>query len=447
MAFVEDTGKRSANAKHFFDADTGKWRAEFTIHHRHFHDGAAWQDIDESIVDDGAGGFDKKCDKTRHAIRIGTGGTQRWYPRRNVLTEYVEITNIQYWRTTGGGSWRSINLPAAVWKSQGADWDMTNLHVELINTWRQVKTNFVLKDNTAPTRLRFALTLVGLTLSTDTWEFTSTTDGLVWGSIPPPTFTDATSTEEAPVFVPVTTTYAGGYLEWSVNPTGYTYPLTSHSLTFTDGYGGDVTTAIDTYVRSSAATTNYGTNIALTAYNDGSIWRNVLMKFNISSLAGTTLDSASLFINSTSSIAEAMTLKFHNILVANSGWTEDGAKWDYSVGTTRWAGDSGSDGGADAGCNVSGTDYSGTELSSYVLPESTTGFVEVVLVITQVDDWLSANYGLQFHKENSSSQAATFASSDNETTGNRPYLVVLYTAAGGLSIPVAMHHYQFNLDR
>ena len=76
MAFVEDVLKRTQKAKHFYDADTGKWKAEYSIADQHYHDGSAWQDIDENLADDGLDGFTHKCEKTRHIIRLGAASTR-----------------------------------------------------------------------------------------------------------------------------------------------------------------------------------------------------------------------------------------------------------------------------------------------------------------------------------------------------------------------------------
>jgi len=443
MAWVEDTGKRSANAKHFYDASTGKWRADFTIHHQHFHDGAAWQDVDESIVDDGVGGFAKKCDKTRHQFRVASAGAYRWYPRRNVSTEYVDITAIQYWRTTGGGSWRALNLPAAVWKSQGAEWDMTDVYASITNTWHRIKSEFILKTSAAPTRLRFAISFTGLTYSHSTGDLTSTTDGLVWGRIDKPTAKDANGAD-----VPVTATYDGTYIEWSANVTGATYPITVDP-TFTDGYGGDATTYFDcyTYIAGADADKSIDTHIEIRGTGAGT--SNGLIKFTLSALAGVTTTSRTLSLFSSTQDWSNLTVNVYRILVANSGWTEV-ACWNHADGSAlhlvHWAGDAATDGGTDAGCSVSGTDYSSTSMGSW---SHTSGAAvgtqyDVALGQTEFEAMVSANYGLALI--GGSDALNRYASSDHATTGYRPKLVVEYTA-GGLSIPVAMHHYQFNLDR
>ena len=283
MAWVELPGKRSQKAKHYYDSDTNKFQAVFTIHDQHYKDDSnAWQDVDETIVDDGTGGFDKKCDKTRHIFRIGTGGNRRWYPRRNVPGEYVDITEIQYY----SNRWRTLNLPAAVWKSQGAEWDMTNLYASITNTWHRIKTDFTLKNSNAYTRLRFAVSFTGLTYNDTTGELTSTTDGLVWGSIDKPTAKDANDAD-----VTVTQTYDGTYIEWSVDTTGATFPIYVDP-TFTDGYGGTVETSFDCGLENGnpdadkSSATDFG---VMNNYSGN--YRYGLLRYDLESLSGVTVST------------------------------------------------------------------------------------------------------------------------------------------------------------
>ena len=108
--------------------------------------------------------------------------------------------------------------------------------------------------------------------------------------------------------------------------------------------------------------------------NTASDRRISLIKFDLSSIPdGATIDSATIyFYESYHFGAQAYTGTLYRIKAANSGWAE-GTKnaaaaaagescWhalasDGASGiTTAWAGDTGSNGGTDAGCSVSGTD-------------------------------------------------------------------------------------------
>lgn len=433
MAWIEVTAKRGRKEKHYWNPETGQFQAVLTIHDQHYKDeNDHWQEVDESLVEDASiPGHSKKCDKTQHKIYLGNGGERRWYPRRNVDSEYVAITEIQYYTN----QWRKLNLPAPVWNGNGGDWDLANLHATLTNTWKQIKTSFILKDNTAPTRLRFALTLVGLTLDSNTWEVKS--GSTVVGSIPPPTFTDANSTEENPIFVPVTTTYAGGYIEWSINPVGFTYPLTSHSITFTDGYDGTVTTAKDTRLLSINSNENHGNDTLLSSgrYDGDTNVQRTLIEFNVSSIStDAIIDSATLYFyigDADYSYSDTL-IDMYDIAAANTDWVEgDGtpsgnSTWSMKVyNTDSWAGT--------AGLLTAGTDYVNTVLATFTIPTTHPVGTEFSASISTsaVGAWRTTNNGqlLKSRVETITNSGGHFCSSDHATTGYRPKLVVVYTVA------------------
>lgn len=421
----------------------GRYRYTATIHDQHYHDGAQWQAVDESLSDDTAEGFTKACTKTAHILRVGNGGTRRWYPRRNVPTEYVDITAIEYWRTTGGGSWRALNLPTPVWRAQGADWDLANLSASLTNTWRQVKAAFVLKDSTAPTRLRFALTLTGLTLGAD-WSLTSAADGTVVGQIDPPTAWYGATTEAMGAPLPITATYTGGYVEWAVNTTGATFPVYVDP-TLTDGSGSTPNSATDTYLNAWSATTNYGTGVSFQVRADSGVHTYPgLMKFDLSGIsAGATCDDAHLTLTNVYALSLGTTYTIVGFAVksANSGWTEDGATWNTKDGTNNWAGDA-----TAKGCSVSGTDYDSTTLWSdnWTRPPDGANTSHTINVTAGGKSVIAGYFGGAFSVllQQDVDQSLFFHSAENGTAGYCPKLEVDYTAAGGTTaVPVFLHHY------
>ena len=428
MSWAEITGRRTQKAKHYRDSENpGHWRAELTIHDRHYHDGSAWQDIDESLVTDGQDGFDKRCDKTRHTLRIAGGGRRRWYPRRNVLGEYVEITEIQYFTNR----WRTLNLPAVVWKSQGAEWDLSNLYASITNTWNKVKTEFILKDNTAPARLRFAVSFTGLTYNAITGELTSATDGKVWGSINKPIAYDANESS-----VPVTATYADGYIEWSADTSGATFPVYVDP-TFQDGAGGDVNTNKDTYIRDTAATTNYG--------NAGNGWLGEmtvaarilrwLIQFDVSSISSSaTCDSATLSIYAGSDDAtNSGTLEVYRVLrswVEGDGSTGSGATWNTYDGTNNWG---------TAGCSNTTSDRESGNIGtwSFTASETLSVYKSISLTASKIEelwDGTFTNNGFLIKSQSESDDAYLYNLSDNATESTRPKLVVTYTEATGTTV-------------
>lgn len=434
MAWIEQPNRRTQKAKHYQDdQNPNKWRAVVGVADLHYFTGLAWEDVDPSIADDtSVPGFDKSGNKQRHVFRCASGGNYRWYPRRLITTEYVEITGIQYWRTQGGGSWRTLNLPAAVWKSDGAEWDMANMYAAITNTWRRIKTDFILKDSTAYTRLRFAVNLVGLALDMQTWHLTSTTDQVDVGIIDPPTAQDASGAD-----VPITSSYDGTYIEWSVDSTGATYPITIDP-TFTDGPSGDTETAKDTTViPTSSASKNFGTSI----YSPGDGSNNkALWGFDLSSIdAAATCNSATLYgYHYGSFAAAAWTMTIYSIASGNSAWPEGVQNnatggtgdccWNYldqDASPTSWAGS--------AGLATSGTDYEASSLGTFSGNRSDAVGTEYTASLTasRIEAWFGAsntNYGLLIVP---SASTGGLCSSDHATTGYHPKLVVDYTVGGG----------------
>ena len=299
---------------------------------------------------------------------------------------------------------------------------MTNLYASITNTWKRIKSDFILKNSSAYTRLRFAVAFTGLTYNETTGELTSTTDGLVWGYISKPTATDANEAD-----VPVTQTYDGTYIEWSVNTTGATFPI-DVDPTFTDGYGGDVTTYKDSYASSGAATTNYGTAERLGVVTGGArTGATTLIAFNLSSItAGATCTSATLYYykNETGNA----TVNVYTMVSANaSGWTEAGATWNKRDGANDWAG------GA-SGCHTSGTDYNATSLGNFTTSSGDAANYEYAVSLTTslVDDYFGGNIDLiTIATAGDEWNSLYFHASDYSVAGHRPKLVVVYEEASG----------------
>lgn len=424
MTWIEQTALRARKAKHYRDDATGQMMAILTIHDQHYKDGAdTWQDVNENLVDDGLDGYAKKCDTTAHILRVGSAGTRRWYPRRNITTEYVNITGIEYYSTR----WRTLNLPTPVWRNQGAEWDMTNLYASVTNTWRRIKTDFILKDNSAPTRIRFAIELVGLTLDASTWKLTSTTDSAVVGTIDLPTAQDANNNSVA-----VAATYTGGYIEWAVTPGSAVYPITVDP-TFTDGEGGTTNSSKDAYVDGGAATTNYGSsNTLMLANGDGSANRTALFGFDLSSIsASATCTSATLY-NYKRMVDNTYTVNFYQMASGNSGWTEAGCTWNKLDGTNNWA-------GGNTGCRTADTDYINSILGSSQFANADGYDAEKTASLTAsvVQGAFSGAFNLIGFTTANLWNTCWLQSSDQTNTAARPKLVVVYSSASNVNITMA----------
>lgn len=185
----------------------------------HYHDGSAWQEIETDWRDSDDPEWTDRADRSHYKVYAKTDGTRRLTPRRDVPGEYVEFGIPEYWRTQGSGDWRS--LPQGV-KNRSADqlsWDGTAVAISLVSTPDRLKFHALLKTVDAPTRLRWPITLVGLTLD-GSQQLISTADQTVVGRLPAPTMTDAAQATRS-----VTMTVAGGYVEYDADVTGLTYPI------------------------------------------------------------------------------------------------------------------------------------------------------------------------------------------------------------------------------
>lgn len=195
----------------------------------------------------------------------------------------------------------------------------------------------------------------------------------------------------------------------------------------------DATAGIDTYVYRDLPTTPNGSAATMNLAAAGAYHRQGLIRFDLSGLEGAAeLTSGTLTLYVTTTYEwDPQPIHLHRILAANSGWSES-STWAYAVpSTVRWAGDAGSDGGEDAGCTVSGTDYDATPMGSRTIPaNAAVGSAQAVtLDLTEFAEMISANYGLVV--EPTSYAPFAVGSSDNATTGYRPRLVVEYTEGGG----------------
>lgn len=205
--------------------------------------------------------------------------------------------------------------------------------------------------------------------------------------------------------------------------------------TFTDGYGGDVDTAYDTWVYANSSTLVSGAATNLVVRGASTYDTNTLILHALAMLEGASINSANLYLyqfaqnwGTDNSISYV-----HRILSANSGWSES-CNWDYADGagaSDRWAGDSGSDGGVDAGCSVSGTDYSSTQMGSVTWDREGAVGTEynISLDTTEFAAMVAANYGIVITCPTIWDDRANFCSSDHATTGYRPKLVIDYSTA------------------
>jgi hypothetical protein len=213
--------------------------------------------------------------------------------------------------------------------------------------------------------------------------------------------------------------------------------------TFTDGYGGDATTAKDDMVLGIDGVYKNWNHGAAPRWGAQGSSSKELYEFDASSIADTaTCDSATLYVYKAvqSGTSEAFTITLYSIASGNAAWTE-GTKSYAAAGsgepcwnalasdgaggvTTAWAGS--------AGLSTSGTDYEASSLGSFNGNKNDVAGTEYSTALTpsRVEGWFGAtntNYGLL---ATLSGNAEDLATSDHATTGYRPKLVVVYTEGG-----------------
>lgn len=417
MALIERADLRSAKCKVFQD-DVNLWirRAIITAHDQHYHDGSAWQDADEAVVTGTITGFVHKVDKLRHAIHLGATGTRRWMPRRNVPTEYIEFGRLQSW---SGTAWGNVNLGTPTRNGNKLIFDTTNFKLSLIVTWRSVKIEVVLKTENARRRLRWSVTLNGLTYNNGV--LTAVSDGAVVGYVERPIAWDANGSIDDQN-VTITTTYSGGFIEFGGDLSAAVLPIT---IDPTLSLQPDATDGIDTYLVSDFPDNNYATNAGLFIgeRNDQTSTRRSLIVFDLSGLDGTeTLDTVTLSLYaSEDKSSNARTFRVYRLKRA---WVEAQATWNIYSTSNNWS----TAGGFHA------DDCEQTEIGSrdFTATETLNQFKDFILTPTSKAT-LDLGYGWLLKADTETDDAYVFASSDNTTAANRPKLVVNYTeaAAGG----------------
>lgn len=173
----------------------------------------------------------------------------------------------------------------------------------------------------------------------------------------------------------------------------------------------------DTFLRGGSST-NYGNSDAIMSGRDngGPLFYG-LMGFDVSSLpAGASISAARLRLYQfTSKKSGHLTIGVHRI---DQDWTEAGANWTTTNGTTAW---SGGVGGTYTNPSVSSTDVS---IGSYTWYEW-----DLTTLVQEWVDGVSPNYGLQLIYENANGgENVSFASKEHADSSLRPQLLIDYTA-------------------
>jgi len=196
----------------------GTFVQEIGVHDVSYQDeNSVWQPIDENWEIDSLDGFSFRAQRMNHKVRFDSIGAWRWYPRRNVETEYIVINRPKCWLTRTN---RWGNLLVNGISREGRDITLTSLRnvTRVIHSrWNGIKTDWILENADAPTRFQQQIDLVGLT-EVDGWLIGA--DGEQVARLTPTTAIDAEGNE-----LPTSTSYQNGILEFSADVTGAVFPV------------------------------------------------------------------------------------------------------------------------------------------------------------------------------------------------------------------------------
>jgi hypothetical protein len=412
MAFAEE----ARTPKALIERDGALHRATLGLADRYFHDGAGFVAINEASEADGLDGYSGNFSRASHRLRVGDTGGRRWYPRRSAPGEWVEFGRPEFWT---GSAWQNLNLGSPTRPTpQRYFWDRPQFSLDILFTWRRAKLTIVLKSASAARQVRWPISLNGLTRVGRT--VVSIADGTTVGRV-----NDFWGTDANGVTVPITTSISGGFVEFTANATGLTFPLTIDP-TFTSQ--PDATAGIDCMAFQPNATTNYETfaTMWLLDYTADSQRGRGLIKFDLSTLSGATVSSATLSLFHAEVVPNNDTIHARRVLAAST-WTEAGATWNLRDGSNAWAGA--------AGCTTSGTDYSSTVGGSVAVTgaEASGTQRDISFATAEMEAMIAANHGFVVWAAGNSGSFdyQRMHSSDGATAGLRPQLEVVYTVGGG----------------
>lgn len=213
------------------------------------------------------------------------------------------------------------------------------------------------------------------------------------------------------------------YIDDMVVSTERSYPIWSMP---TDTQQPDATAGIDTQIRSSSATTNFGTTttIRVGEVAGSAITDRGLFKPDLSGIpAGATIHSAMLSLMVTGK-GDASNNRYIQVYRLKRAWVEAQATWNiYSTGN-NW----GAAGGFDT------TDCEQTAAGQIWLFQDmqVNRRVNIMLDCRLVQEWVDGtftNNGVLLKSSSELNDAFTFGSSDNATAGNRPYWQIAYSVA------------------
>lgn len=211
---------------------------------------------------------------------------------------------------------------------------------------------------------------------------------------------------------------------------GVTVPLSTGTITFVDGYGGDTTTSQDTMIiQIDGPNVNFGAHDVY----DVSVSRTFLLRFILDAipLNATCVSATLYFYKANTTPNNEVTCTVYSVSDANGDWipgdnfasTADPGEpcWNYKAyNTGTWAGS--------VGARTSGVDYDTPSIGSFSIPADANVGDEYVISLdtSTVRSWFGqdTNNGILLW---GSDNAGYIGTAENGTTGYRPKLVVEYT--------------------
>lgn len=184
-----------------------------------------WQLNDIRLLDD-ADSFSLKLAAAAHRVRIAESGAYRLYPRRGILSEYIDVgaPNPQ---KRGPVSWEDLPLgPLSLPEPARARFERSDYTWQVRPHGDGIKAELVIADSAIPRHLRWAVNLTGLEWDK---EQLGGADGAAVAFLRPFRAYDANGED-----VPLEWGLKSGFLEVEFDSTGLQYPITIDP-SFTDG--------------------------------------------------------------------------------------------------------------------------------------------------------------------------------------------------------------------
>jgi len=411
------------------DLGGGRFRHTQDLKPIAYFQGGLWRRIVRDWAD-GDASFPHVISQAGLRVRTAPKGDRRILPVQDDDNAWFSISSpfIQI-----GGNWTQPSLGAFSRQGNLLQATSTNVNTYIWHGGHFIKAGFLLKGGWQPANGQFAFRvgLNGLTRQGGQLLY----NGQPVMRLRPPVVYDWDNQEDVrQITRDFVNIGANTYILFTLpSLAGMARPVVDPTLTLQP----DATDGIDTRVFDGSPNTNYGTNVEM--YLGGN--RLGLVKFDVSSIFGNTVTSATMSLWNNQVQANNLDYTLNSILIANSAWTEAGATWNYAVASTiRWSGDTGNDGGTDAGCSVSGTDYNATALATFTYVALTPIDTEqqITLNVAQVQDWVDGNnYGSILRCPGSNNIGWRSSDYADDAT-KRPKLVVEYTEAGAI-----MNQFQF----